>query len=127
KTGGPFPATALWAMLNPDGFGNPAHGNYGWILSYTHVATLYVGLIALVLFVPGLLSPRASMRDRLLAVAAIIFFLVSLNWTFLARLAYHIPPFSWIAHDRLRFVVCFFVGIVAARTISRMRNWDVAI
>ena len=67
------------------------------------------------------------MRDRLLAVAAIIFFLVSLNWTFLARLAYHIPPFSWIAHDRLRFVVCFFVGIVAARTISRMRNWDVAI
>ncbi|HSP15137.1 MAG TPA: YfhO family protein [Thermoanaerobaculia bacterium] len=127
NTGGPFPATTLWAMLNPDGFGNPAHGNYGWIMSYTHVASVYIGLIAAVLFPAGLLSPRATTRDRLLAAAAIIFFLVSLHWTPLASLAYAVPPFSWIAHDRLRFVVCFFAGIVAARSVSRFKNWDVAL
>ncbi len=127
NTGGAFPATTLWAMLNPDGFGNPAHGNYGWIMSYTHVASVYLGLIATVLFPVGLLSPRATTRDRLLAAVAIIFFLVSMHWTFLARLAYAVPPFSWIAHDRLRFVFCFFAGIVAARSIARFKNWDVAI
>jgi len=127
KPGGPFPGTALWAMLNPDGFGNPAHGNYGWILSYTHVASLYFGLIATVLFLPALFSPRASLRDRLLAIAAILFLIVSLQWTILSRLAYAVPPFSWIAHDRLRFVFCFFAGIIAARTVSRWRNWDLMI
>lgn len=125
--GGPFPRTALWAMLNPDGFGNPAHGNYGWIMSYTHVASLYLGLIGMVLFVPALVSPRATPRDRLIAVAAIVFLLVSLHWTVLARLAYSVPPFSWIAHDRLRFVFDFFAGIAAARTAARMRNWDLII
>ncbi len=125
--GGPFPAKALWAMLNPDGFGNPAHGNYNWIMSYTHVASLYLGLIATVLFTPALFSPRAKGRDRLLAIAAIVFLLVSLNWTVLARLAYAVPPFSWIAHDRLRFVFDFFAAIVAARTVSRWRNWDLVI
>lgn len=127
NAGGAFPANTLWAMLNPDGYGNPAHGNYGWIMSYTHVASLYVGLITMVLFPPAILSPRASLRDRLLAIAAIVFLLLSLNWTVLARIAYGVPPFSWIAHDRLRFVFCFFVGIVVARTLSRLRNWDVVI
>jgi membrane protein YfhO len=127
NTGGAFPATTLWAMLNPDGFGNPAHGNYGWIMSYTHVASVYLGLIATILFPAGLLSPRATTRDRLLAAAGIVFFLVSMHWTPLARLAYAIPPFSWIAHDRLRFVFAFFAGIVAARSVSRFKNWDVAI
>ena len=62
-----------------------------------------------------------------LAIAAIVFLLVSLNWTVLARLAYAVPPFSWIAHDRLRFVFDFFAAIVAARTVSRWRNWDLVI
>jgi membrane protein YfhO len=127
NTGGAFPATTLWAMLNPDGFGNPAHGNYGWIMSYTHVASVYLGLIATVLFPAGLLSPRATTRDRLLAAAAIVSFVVSMHWTPLARLAYAVPPFSWIAHDRLRFVFAFFAGIVAARSVSRFKNWDIAV
>ena len=127
NSGQAFPANTLWAMLNPDGYGNPAHGNYGWIMSYTHVASVYVGLIALVLFPPALFSPRSSLRDRLLAVAAILFLLLSLNWTALARLAYAIPPFSWIAHDRLRFVFSFFVAMASSRVVSRLRNWDLVV
>ena len=127
NAGGAFPANTLWAMLNPDGYGNPAHGNYGWIMSYTHVASVYVGLIALILIPVALFSPRSSTRDRLLAAAAITFLILSLNWTFISRAAYAVPPFSWIAHDRLRFVLCFFIGIVAARTVARLRNWDLAI
>ncbi len=127
NAGGPFPANTLWAMANPDGYGNPAHGNYGWMMSYTQVASVYVGLIASVLFPAALLSPRSTLRDRLLAVAAITFLLLSLNWTFLARLAYAVPPFSWIAHDRLRFVFCFFVGIAGSRVASRLRNWDLVL
>ena len=122
-----FPANTLWAMLNPDGYGNPAHGNYGWIMSYTHVASVYVGLIALVLFPAALFSPRSSLRDRLLAVAAILALLLSLNWTVLARLAYAIPPFSWIAHDRLRFVFSLFVAMASSRVVSRLRNWDLVV
>jgi hypothetical protein len=121
---GPFPTNTLWAMLNPDGYGNPAHGNYGWILSYTHVASVYLGLIATVLLLPSLLSVRAVKRDRLLIAATIVFFLIGMYWTFLGKLFATVPPLSWIAHDRLRFVVCFFVGIIAARTVSRLRNHD---
>lgn len=127
NAGGAFPVNTLWAMLNPDGYGNPAHGNYGWMMSYTHVASVYVGLIATVLFPPALVSRRAVTRDRLLAVAALLFLVLSLNWTILARLAYSAPPFSWVAHDRLRFVFCFFVALAAARTLARLRNWDVAV
>jgi hypothetical protein len=127
NSGGAFPVNTLWAMLNPDGYGNPAHGNYGWIMSYTHVASVYVGLIAMVLFLPALISPRSTVRDRLLALAAILFLLLSLNWTILARIAYAVPPFSWIAHDRLRFVYCLFVAIASSRVVSRLRNWDLVI
>ncbi len=127
NSGEAFPVNTLWAMLNPDGYGNPAHGNYGWIMSYTHVASVYVGLIAMVLFLPALISPRSTVRDRLLALAAIVFLLLSLNWTILARIAYAVPPFSWIAHDRLRFVYCLFVAIASSRVVSRLRNWDLVI
>src|SRR6185503_17730934 len=84
--GEPFPANTLWAMLNPDGYGNPAHGNYGWMMSYTHVASVYVGLIATALVPAALFSPRSTTRDRLLSAAAVIFLLLSVNWTSVSRL-----------------------------------------
>lgn len=121
---GPFPRNTLWAMLNPDGYGNPAHGNYGWILSYTHVASVYLGLIVTALLPASLLSVRASRRDRFLMVATIFFFLIGLYWTFLGKIFATVPPLSWVAHDRLRFVVCFFAGLIAARTVNRFRNHD---
>ena len=121
-----FPATALWAMTNPDGFGNPAHGNWNWIYSYTHVASLYLGLIVTALLPAAILSPRATRRDRLLLLVAFVLFLASMDWIFGRALA-AVPPLSWVAHDRLRFVVCFLAGLIAARTVARMRNYDVAI
>lgn len=125
--GTPFPATALWAMVAPDGFGNPAHHNWNWVGEYTQIASLYVGLIALVFFPTALFSRRATTRDRLLALVTILFFLVSMHWSPLARLFYAVPPLSWVGHDRLRFVVAFFVGIIAARAVTRLRRDDVVI
>ncbi|HEV7923102.1 MAG TPA: YfhO family protein [Thermoanaerobaculia bacterium] len=117
-----FPLTTLWAMLNPDGFGNPAHGNWNWYWSYTHVASVYLGLIVMVLVPPALLSRGATRRDRLLVLLAIVFFLISMTWTPLGRVFYAIPLLGWIAHDRLRFVVAFLVGLIAARLVERFRG-----
>lgn len=122
----PYPRNTLWAMVNPDGYGNPARGTYGWIMSYTHVATVYLGLIPTVLFAASVVSPYARKRDRLLVLVALLVFLVSMHWTVLSQLAYAAPPLSWVAHDRLRFVVCFLVGIVAARAVTRSRGADAA-
>lgn len=118
-----FPATALWAMTNPDGFGNPAHGNWNWIFSYTHVASLYLGLIVTALVPAALLSPRASRRDRLLVIVTLLFFLASMDWLPGGALN-AMPPLSWVAHDRLRFAVCFFAGLIAARTVTRLSSFD---
>jgi hypothetical protein len=117
-----FPLTTLWAMLNPDGFGNPAHGNWNWYWSYTHVASVYLGLIVMVLVPPALLSRGATLRDRLLVALAILFFVISMTWTPLGRAFYAIPVLGWIAHDRLRFVVAFLVGLIAARLVERFRG-----
>ncbi len=122
-----FPLTTLWAMVNPDGFGNPAHGNWNWIMSYTHVASVYLGLIVTVLLPGALLSRDATLRDRLLVLAALLFFILSMQWTPLGRALYLAPPLSWVAHDRLRFVVCFLAGIVAARTVTRLRIDDMVL
>ena len=118
-----FPATILWAMLNPDGFGNPAHGNWNWITSYTHVASTYIGLLPLAL-VACAFGPSATRRDRLLLLLAFLLFLVSMRWTPLSSLFYAAPPLSWVAHDRLRFVVAFLTGILAARAIHRWSRSD---
>ncbi|HKO59436.1 MAG TPA: hypothetical protein VJ276_26445, partial [Thermoanaerobaculia bacterium] len=117
-----FPVKTLWAMLNPDGFGNPAHGNWNWYWSYTHVASVYLGLIVMVLVPSALLSRGATRRDRLLVALAVVFFLISMTWTPLGRGFYAIPVLGWIAHDRLRFVVAFLVGLIAARVVERFRG-----
>jgi hypothetical protein len=119
----PVQATALWAMLNPDGFGNPAHDNWNWIGSYTHTASLYLGLIVTALLPGALLSRRAGLRDRLLVVALVLLFLISMNWTPLGHLFYTTAPLSWVAHDRLRFVVCFLAGILVARRLAHF-DWQ---
>jgi hypothetical protein len=121
-----FPLKTMWAMIIPDGFGNPAHGNWQWIMSYTHVASVYVGLIPLVLLPGSLLSRRARFRDRLLIMAAIVFFIISMQWTWLGNFFYTAPFLAWVAHDRLRFVVEFLAGIVVARALARLaRGWPV--
>jgi hypothetical protein len=122
-----FPATALWAALNPDGFGNPARQNWSWIFSYTHVASLYLGLIATSLIPAAVFSRRATTRERLLIGSCVLFFLAAMKWGIVAKIFYAAPPLSWVAHDRFRFVICFFVGIAVAHTVDRLTRWELAL
>lgn len=119
-----FPATALWAMLNPDGFGNPARQNWSWIFSYTHVASLYLGLIVTALIPAAIVSKR---RQQLLIATCAVLFLVALKWGIAADLFYAVPPLSWVAHDRLRFVICFLLGIAVAVVVDRMTRRQIVL
>ena len=102
-----------WLFLNPNGFGNPVHGNWNWIYNYSIAAPTYLGLIPLALA----FSTRKK-RDLLLLAICIVLFLVAMNWTFIGHALNAIPPLSLIAQDRLRFVVLFFVAWLAARALG---------
>jgi Bacterial membrane protein YfhO len=114
-----YPLTALWVLLNPDGFGNPARGNWRWIMHYIMVAPSYVGLIPLSLLPLPLLqgSPR---RDRWLLGFTAVTFLAAMNWTVVGWAVNHLPLVSLVAYDRLRFVTIFLVAILAARGVDRI-------
>lgn len=114
--------TAAWLMLNPDGFGNPSRGNWQWLYNYAVVAPMYLGLVPL-----GIALGARKRRELLLMAIAVLLFFIAMNWTFIGRAINSIPPMSLIAPDRLRFVVLFFVAIVAARVVDRMPRVAVAI
>ena len=118
----PMVKTALWALVNPDGFGNPAKGTWNWFLSYPQVGPIYRGLIVLALVPGALLSRQAMRRDRLLVVLLIATMLIAFGWTPLGWLFAHVWPFSLIAHERLLFVCAFLAGIIAARAMARLRR-----
>jgi hypothetical protein len=118
----PFPGPAAWALLNPDLFGNPALGTWNWTLNYSIVASSFFGLLPLALFPAAMLSRRAVARDRLLGVAAVLSYLVAMNWSPVGRAINAVPPFSIVANDKLRFVTCLLVVICAARVVERMRE-----
>ncbi|HYH09444.1 MAG TPA: hypothetical protein VEK11_20520 [Thermoanaerobaculia bacterium] len=106
-----------WTLLNPDGFGNPARGNWQWIYNYSIVASSYLGLLTL-----ALLPSVRKRREVLLLAICVLLFLVAMNWTFLGRALNAIPPLSLIAQDRLRFVIVFFAAIIAARVVEGPRR-----
>ena len=85
-------------------------------MTYTHVASVYLGLIVTALLACAITGEK---RDRWLLAIAAIFFIISMNWTPLGTLFTTVPPLSWVAHDRLRFVVVFLVGVLAARAVGR--------
>ncbi len=114
-----YPATAFWLVLNPDGFGNPALGNWHWYMHYIMAAPSYTGLIPLTLL-PLAFFPVVSRRDRALLAVIIVTFVVAMNWTVIGRLVHLIPPFSFAANDRLRFVTILFVAILSARVVDRV-------
>ncbi|MES1156127.1 MAG: AI-2E family transporter, partial [Pseudorhodoplanes sp.] len=75
-------------------------------------------------------SRRASWRDRLVALAAVVFFLIAMNWTPLAHMLNALPPFSFTANDKLRFVTLFFGVVLAAKWLDRVRDeplWPAAV
>jgi hypothetical protein len=113
-----IPLTAAWAMLNPNGFGNPARGNWNWILNYMIVAESYVGLLVLVLFAAAAVSPRTSGRLRSWFAAAVVTFIAAMDWTAVGHALNAIPPFDVAANDKLRFVSLFFAVLVASKWLD---------
>ena len=118
ETFGTLPLTALWAVVMPNGFGNPVRHNWSWIGQYAGVAISYAGLLPLALFAAALVAPKTSRRDRALGIVAIALFVIAMDWTPVSRL----PPFSFVANDKLRCVAIFFAIVVAAKALDVSRR-----
>lgn len=118
-----YPLTAAWAMISPNGFGNPVRQNWNWILNYSLVAASYAGLLVLALFCAAMVSRQTSIRDRLWGVYAILLWLIALGWSPIGKLFNELPPFSITANDKLRFVALFLAAVVAARVLDRISTW----
>ena len=114
-----LPGIVSWLLLNPDGFGNPVRGTWQWIYNYSIVAPTYIGLLPLALLAATPFT-RPKRRDVWLLGAIAILFLVAMNWTFIGHVINAIPPLSLMANDRLRFVIAFLAGVVAARAVHRL-------
>jgi hypothetical membrane protein len=117
----PFPKGMLWALVNPDAYGNPARGSWNWIFNYSIVASSFFGLIPLGLTLGSLFS-RCSRRDRAWAIGAVIVFLVSMNWTLLGNFFNSIPPLSIVSNDKMRFVAVFLGAVATGRALQRIRE-----
>jgi hypothetical protein len=113
-----YPLTAAWAMVMPNGFGNPVGGNWNWILNDSLVAASYVGLIVLVLFAAAAVSRKTSTRERLWIMFAVALWLIAMGWLPVDR----IPPFSITTNDKLRFAALFIAAVIAARYLDRARR-----
>jgi hypothetical protein len=113
-----LPFTAVWAIISPNGFGNPVRHNWSWVGHYVGVAISYVGLLPLALILAAMIWRRTENRERLRIVLAVVLFLVAMDWTILGHTLNAIPPFNIAANDKLRFVCIFLIAIVAAKTLD---------
>jgi hypothetical protein len=114
----PFPWVVAWAIVAPNGFGNPVRHNWSWIRNYSSVATSYFGLVVTTAFIAAMMSRRLAVRYRLWGACAIGMFLIAMQWTLLGRAFTALPWVSVSANDKLRFVACFLAAAVAARWID---------
>ncbi len=120
---GPLPLTALWALVSPNGFGNPVRHNWNWISNYTVVTASYIGLAVLALVAAAAASRKTTSRERAGLALAVVLFLVAMRWSFIGWWVNALPPFSIAANDKLRFVACFLAAAVAAKTIDRVSRY----
>ena len=74
-------ASALWAIVTPNGFGHPLRHNWNWISNYTVVTESYVGLVVLALVVAALLSRSTTARERSWIAITVLLYLVAMRWT----------------------------------------------
>ncbi len=115
----PIPVTALWAVVTPNGFGNPLRHNFAWFVNYPGVAISYLGLLPLALFIAAAVAPRTPARDRTVIVLSVLLFLAAMNWSIVGHAINAIPPFSITANEKLRFVSVFLVAMVAAKALDQ--------
>lgn len=108
-----YPWTAAWAMVMPNGFGNPVRHNWSWIFNYSLVASSYLGLPLLVLAMAAIASKRTLSRHRWLLLFAVALWVLALGWGPIGRAANAVPPFSITANDKLRFAAVLLSAIAA--------------
>jgi hypothetical protein len=120
----PLPLTALWALVAPNGFGNPLRHNWNWISNYTIVAVSYIGLAALALVIAAIISRGTGARARCWVALAVILFLVAMDWSVLGHAINALPLFSIAANDKLRFVAGFFAIAAAATAVERVSRLE---
>ncbi|MEA2338265.1 MAG: hypothetical protein QOE82_2272, partial [Thermoanaerobaculia bacterium] len=113
-----MPPTAAWAIISPNGFGNPLRHNWSWMFNYAGVAASYAGLLPVTLFLAAAISRRTAARDRILIVLTALLFLVAMDWTLIGHAFNAVPPFNIVANDKLRFVSIFLLAVVAAKMID---------
>lgn len=112
-----LPLSTLWSLFAPNHFGNPVHHDWHGVLNYSVFASSYAGVLPLALGAWALVARKTSRRDRMLTAIAALLFLIAMNWTFVGHAINTVPPFSFTANDKLRFVFVFIVAVVAARAI----------
>jgi len=115
-------AAALF--VNPDHFGHPARGTWDYKSNYAETASLYIGLLPIVLLLTAGLSRRSGRRDRVLLLGCVVGLLIAADWTPIAHLVNATPPFSLAANARLRFVVTLLAAVAAARFLGRLDRRD---
>ena len=113
--------TAAWAIISPNGFGNPVRHNWSWMEHYIGVAISYAGLLPLALVLAAMLIRRTENRERWRLALAAILFLVAMDWSVVGHGLNAIPPFNVTANDKLRFVCIFLIAIVAAKALNVSR------
>jgi hypothetical protein len=116
-----YPGALAWGIVSPNVLGNPVRHNYSWWINYATFSISYAGLLPLALCLLA-----RSWRDRLLILAAVVLYLVAMDWSVIGRAANAIPPLSMVANDKLRVVCVFFVAVIAAKALDRAK-WQVAI
>jgi hypothetical protein len=116
-----FPAASAWLALNPNGFGHPARGTWNWVTNYSMDAPTYAGLLALALAISAIAA--RNRRLWLLLGAIALLYVISMNWTPIGHALNAVPPLSFTANDRLRFVAVFFLAIVWERKSSIAETW----
>ncbi|HEX3069258.1 MAG TPA: hypothetical protein VHX14_11870 [Thermoanaerobaculia bacterium] len=113
-----LPFTAAWAIISPNGFGNPVRHNWSWAAHYIGVAISYAGLLPLALALAAMIVRRTEARDRWRIALAVVLFFVAMDWTMFGHALNAIPPFNIAANDKLRFVCIFLIAIVAAKALD---------
>lgn len=114
-----LPLTAAWAILTPNGFGNPARHNWNWLGNYSTVAVSYAGLLVLTLAIAAL-GMRGAARERARLAVALVLFLAAMGW------GIAVPFTNFVANDKLRFVSIFLVAAVGAKAIGEAK-WKAAL
>ena len=114
-----FPLTALWALVVPNGFGNPVRHNWNWISNYFTIASSYIGLLPLVLAITLVLSRRATVRERAWVGLAAVIYLMAMNWSVIGHVIRLMPLLDVTAHDKFRFVACFFAVAAGGLWLDR--------